>query len=53
MLEIATKQCKRLPEDMNKDVSEVLLAAAQDDRNLLGRVDQLIDRLDEILEKKG
>lgn len=53
VLEIAKKQCKRLPEDMHTDVSEVLLAAALDDGNLLGRVDQLIDRLDEVLEREG
>jgi predicted nucleotidyltransferase len=50
VLEIAAKQCKLIPENMHKDVDEVLLASAQDDENLLGRVDQLIDRLDELLE---
>jgi predicted nucleotidyltransferase len=53
VLEIAAKQCKLIPKNMIKDVAEVLLASAQDDENLLGRVDQLIDRLDEILEKEG
>ena len=51
VLEIAAKQCKLIPENMHKDVSEVLLAAAQENGNLLGRVDRLIDRLDEVLEK--
>jgi hypothetical protein len=53
VLEIASKQCKLIPENMNKDVSEVLLAFTQDDGNLLGCVDRLIDRLDEVLEKEG
>ncbi len=52
VLEIAAKQCKLIPEDMHKDVSEVLLAAAQDEGILLGRVDRLVDRLEELLEKK-
>jgi predicted nucleotidyltransferase len=53
VLEIATKQCKLIPENMNTDVSEILLAAAQDNGNLLGHVDRLIDRLDAVLEKEG
>jgi hypothetical protein len=53
VLEIATKQCKLIPENMHTDVSEILLAAAQDNGNLLGHVDRLIDRLDAVLEKEG
>jgi predicted nucleotidyltransferase len=52
ILEIAAKQCKLIPKDMYKDVSEVLMAAAQDNGNLLDRVSRLIDRLDEVLEKE-
>lgn len=53
VLETAMKQCKLLPEDMPRQVRDVLQAAAQADDALLVKVDELIDGLEEVMARTG
>jgi hypothetical protein len=53
LVEAAAASCPRLPVGMATDVDEILRTATTDLRGLPGRVEQVLDRLDELLAAEG
>ncbi len=53
LVEAATRTCARLPEEMAHDVDDLLRTAMSDLAGLGGRVDRLVDRLDDLLRGEG
>ena len=53
LVEKAVASCKKLPEEMEADVTAVLSLSGSGEPALLERLDQMLDRLDALLGAEG